>query len=47
MAPGAVDDLGFFAVISCSEPLTAASGELSCSLPVVSKRLTAPERGSV
>ncbi|WP_236794453.1 LysR family transcriptional regulator [Amycolatopsis sp. GM8] len=40
----AVDDLQFFHVVASSETLTAASRELECSLPVVSKRLSALER---
>ncbi|MGW5031934.1 LysR family transcriptional regulator [Streptomyces nigra] len=40
----AVDDLQFFHVVASSETLTAASRELGCSLPVVSKRLSALER---
>jgi DNA-binding transcriptional LysR family regulator len=39
-----VDDLRFFQVVAASETLTAASRELGCSLPVVSKRLAAVER---
>lgn len=39
-----VDDLQFFHVVASSETLTAASRELGCSLPVVSKRLSALER---
>ncbi|MFJ8148696.1 LysR family transcriptional regulator [Streptomyces sp. NPDC096048] len=38
------DDLQFFHVVASSETLTAASRELGCSLPVVSKRLRALER---
>jgi DNA-binding transcriptional LysR family regulator len=38
-----VDDLQFFHVVASSETLTAASRELGCSLPVVSKRLSALE----
>ncbi|SFO67224.1 MULTISPECIES: LysR family transcriptional regulator [Actinomadura] len=41
---GSVDELRFFAVVAASETLTAASRELGCSLPVVSKRLAAMER---
>ncbi|THC47407.1 LysR family transcriptional regulator [Streptomyces sp. A1499] len=37
-------DLHFFHVVASSETLTAASRELGCSLPVVSKRLSALER---
>ncbi|EGG49138.1 LysR family transcriptional regulator [Streptomyces griseoaurantiacus M045] len=37
-------DLHFFSVVASSETLTAASRELGCSLPVVSKRLGALER---
>lgn len=37
-------DLYFFHVVASSETLTAASRELGCSLPVVSKRLSALER---
>lgn len=44
VVPGSVDELEFFAVIATSETLTAASRELGCSLPVVSKRLAAMER---
>ncbi len=39
-----MDDLQFFHVVASSETLTAASRELGCSLPVVSKRLSALER---
>ncbi|MFD3625407.1 LysR family transcriptional regulator [Streptomyces sp. NPDC058698] len=39
-----MDDLQFFDVVASSETLTAASRELGCSLPVVSKRLSALER---
>ncbi|WP_432043601.1 LysR family transcriptional regulator [Streptomyces cadmiisoli] len=39
-----LDDLEFFRVVASSETLTAASRELGCSLPVVSKRLSALER---
>lgn len=39
-----LDDLQFFRVVASSETLTAASRELGCSLPVVSKRLSALER---
>jgi DNA-binding transcriptional LysR family regulator len=39
-----IDDLQFFHVVASSETLTAASRELGCSLPVVSKRLSALER---
>ncbi|MGW4755024.1 LysR substrate-binding domain-containing protein [Streptomyces chartreusis] len=39
-----LDDLEFFQVVASSETLTAASRELGCSLPVVSKRLSALER---
>lgn len=39
-----VDELRFFAVVAVSETLTAASRDLGCSLPVVSKRLAALER---
>ena len=39
-----VDELQFFAVVAANETLTAASRELGCSLPVVSKRLAAMER---
>ncbi|WP_328501031.1 LysR family transcriptional regulator [Streptomyces sp. NBC_00457] len=39
-----MDDLQFFHVVAASETLTAASRELGCSLPVVSKRLSALER---
>ncbi|WP_237305039.1 LysR family transcriptional regulator [Streptomyces qaidamensis] len=38
-----MDDLRFFHVVASSETLTAASRELGCSLPVVSKRLSALE----
>ncbi|MGC5561517.1 LysR family transcriptional regulator [Streptomyces sp. FR-108] len=38
-----VDDLRFFQVVAASETLTAASRRLGCSLPVVSKRLSALE----
>ncbi|MDL5206466.1 LysR family transcriptional regulator [Streptomyces sp. ALI-76-A] len=38
-----MDDLQFFHVVASSETLTAASRELGCSLPVVSKRLSALE----
>jgi DNA-binding transcriptional LysR family regulator len=41
---GSVDELRFFATVAVSETLTAASRELGCSLPVVSKRLSALER---
>lgn len=44
MSLGPLDDLRFFAAVAASETLTAASRELGCSLPVVSKRLTALER---
>lgn len=44
MTVGSVDELRFFAVVAASETLTAAARELACSLPVVSKRLTALER---
>ncbi|WP_369212746.1 LysR family transcriptional regulator [Streptomyces flavofungini] len=37
-------DLHFFSVVAASETLTSASRELGCSLPVVSKRLSALER---
>ncbi|MEU6818598.1 LysR family transcriptional regulator [Streptomyces sp. NPDC046860] len=37
-------DLYFFHVVASSETLTAASRELGCSLPVVSRRLSALER---
>lgn len=40
---GSVDELRFFSVVAGSETLTAASRELGCSLPVVSKRLSALE----
>jgi DNA-binding transcriptional LysR family regulator len=39
-----MDDLHFFQVVASSETLTAAARELDCSLPVVSKRLSALER---
>jgi DNA-binding transcriptional LysR family regulator len=39
-----MDDLHFFRVVASSETLTAAARELDCSLPVVSKRLSALER---
>jgi len=39
-----MDDLHFFQVVAASETLTAAARELDCSLPVVSKRLSALER---
>jgi DNA-binding transcriptional LysR family regulator len=39
-----MDDLRFFQVVASSETLTAAARELDCSLPVVSKRLSALER---
>ncbi|OXM63288.1 LysR family transcriptional regulator [Amycolatopsis vastitatis] len=39
-----IDDLRFFRVVASSETLTAAARELQCSLPVVSKRLSALER---
>lgn len=39
-----MDDLQFFHVVASSETLTAASREFGCSLPVVSKRLSALER---
>jgi DNA-binding transcriptional LysR family regulator len=39
-----IDDLRFFQVVASSETLTAAARELQCSLPVVSKRLSALER---
>ncbi|MHC3472580.1 LysR family transcriptional regulator [Streptomyces sp. 7R007] len=39
-----IDDMQFFHVVASSETLTAASRELGCSLPVVSKRLSALER---
>ncbi len=39
-----IDDLRFFQVVAASETLTAAARELQCSLPVVSKRLSALER---
>ncbi|MCS0603657.1 LysR family transcriptional regulator [Streptomyces sp. LP11] len=39
-----MDDLHLFHVVASSETLTAASRELGCSLPVVSKRLSALER---
>ncbi|MCS7483138.1 LysR family transcriptional regulator [Umezawaea endophytica] len=39
-----IDDLRFFQVIAASETLTSASRELGCSLPVVSKRLSALEK---
>ncbi|HET6704481.1 LysR family transcriptional regulator [Amycolatopsis sp.] len=39
-----IDDLRFFHVVASSETLTAAARELQCSLPVVSKRLSALER---
>lgn len=39
-----MDDLRFFQVVAASETLTAAARELDCSLPVVSKRLSALER---
>ncbi|MTD52485.1 LysR substrate-binding domain-containing protein [Amycolatopsis pithecellobii] len=39
-----IDDLRFFQVVAASETLTAAARELECSLPVVSKRLSALER---
>lgn len=41
---GSIDELAFFAVVASSETLTAASRELGCSLPVVSRRLSALER---
>ncbi|PWK83574.1 DNA-binding transcriptional LysR family regulator [Lentzea atacamensis] len=41
---GSIDDLHFFQVVAASETLTAAARELDCSLPVVSKRLSALER---
>jgi DNA-binding transcriptional LysR family regulator len=39
-----MDDLRFFRAVASSETLTAAARELDCSLPVVSKRLSALER---
>ncbi|WP_415394267.1 LysR family transcriptional regulator (plasmid) [Rhodococcus globerulus] len=39
-----IDDLTFFGVVAESETLTAAARQLGCSLPVVSRRLTALER---
>ncbi|MFE6488268.1 LysR family transcriptional regulator [Streptomyces sp. NPDC057757] len=39
-----VDDLQFFQVIAASETLTEASRRLGCSLPVISKRLSALEK---
>lgn len=39
-----IDDLRFFRVVAASQTLTAAARELECSLPVVSKRLSALER---
>ncbi|MGA5504954.1 LysR family transcriptional regulator [Streptomyces umbrinus] len=38
-----IDDLQFFQVVAASETLTAASHQLGCSLPVISKRLRALE----
>jgi DNA-binding transcriptional LysR family regulator len=38
-----IDDLQFFRVVAASETLTAAARRLGCSLPVVSKRLSALE----